>query len=126
MKLNPYIALVAFVAGVFVPNAQNREMSEGEKPYSPTRLEWLAVNMEAQMRTDVSDRDGYSLDFAAPPGQNTILIYVRYLPRVEREIMNTRIETAKQVIAIAAKARGWSSWLKIREDVKMENLPQQK
>jgi hypothetical protein len=125
MKLNPFMAIVAFVAGVFVTSAQTRAMSEGEKPYSPTRLEWLAVNMEAQMRIDLSDRDGFSLDFAAPPGQNTILIYVRYLPRVEREIMNARIETAKQVIAIAAKARGWS-WLKVQEDVKMQNLPPQK
>jgi hypothetical protein len=75
--------------------------------------------MEAQMGQNFSMGEGYSMDFVGLAAENTILLYVRYLPSVNREIMNGSIENAKNVISIAAKGEGWSSWLKIREDVKM-------
>ena len=51
------------------------------------------------------------------PNPETILIYVRYLPTVNREVMNTYIDAAREVIKITAKSYGWDKWLKIREDI---------
>lgn len=50
---------------------------------------------------------------------DTILIYVRYIPSVNREAMNMAINGAREVISMDAKSRGWSSWLKMKEEVKM-------
>ena len=91
-------------------------------PYTPTRLEWLALSMEAQLGQRLSPEDPYSVSFVELDSENTILIYARYLPTLDRRILNTRIENAKEVIRLAAQAKGWSSWLKIREDVKMQEV----
>ena len=119
LKRFVYVCALAFVLLTFITSAQNRQLPEGARPYSPTRLQWLALNMEAQMGQNFSMGEGYSMDFVGLAAENTILLYVRYLPSVNREIMNGSIENAKNVISIAAKGEGWSSWLKIREDVKM-------
>jgi hypothetical protein len=46
---------------------------------------------------------------------DTTLIFVRYLPPVDRELMNMTINVAREVISIDAKSRGWSSWLKVKK-----------
>jgi hypothetical protein len=92
-------------------------------PYTPSRLEWLAVALSARGRVELSTTTGYSIDFVPIENENTILIFVTYVPSiVEREIMNTQIEGARQAIAIESKSRGWSSWLKVREKVEMHEL----
>jgi hypothetical protein len=113
-----FIISIAFIAGVLAMDAQNR-LTEGARPYSPTRLQWLVLDTEARAGVRLSADPGFSLDFANIEAENTVLIYVRYLPTANREIMNAEIETARKLIAITAKAEGWTGWLKIREDVKM-------
>ena len=49
----------------------------------------------------------------------TILIYVRYLPNVNREVMNMAIDNAREVIMITARGYGWDRWVKIKERVEM-------
>ncbi|SRR5216684_1350296 len=117
-KRTVLIAASAFVLGIVITSAQNRALPEGARPYTPTRLQWLALDMEARMHKDLSTEDGFSLDFVGLDKDNAILIYVRYLPSADREIMNSIIENAKTVIGMSAKSEGWP-WLKIREDVKM-------
>lgn len=116
------LVLAVFVLGVVIGSAQNR-IPEGLRPYSPNRIQWLALTMEAQMRVDLSRESGYSLDFVGLEPKNAILIYVRYLPTVDREIMNGRIDTARKIINVAAKSEGWLPWLKIEEDVKIAEEP---
>jgi hypothetical protein len=112
---------LAFLIGALAGKAQRGAIPEGTKPFVPSRLEWLALDMESRFRSEFSSRDGFSIDFVAIGADNTLLVYVRYLPRAEREIMNMRIETIKKVIAIESKQRGWSSWLRVKEDVMMED-----
>jgi hypothetical protein len=120
-KRNGLIAVIAFLLGVFVSNGQNR-IPEGAKPYSPTRLQWLALDMEAQGHLELSEHQEYSIDFVPLDKQNAILVYVRYMPKVDREIMNSRVENEKDIIKTKAKYEGWSSWLKVTEDVKMVDV----
>jgi len=109
--------LVVLTLGVDL--AQDSPGWEGEKPYTPTRLEWLAVHLNAGLRVPLSQSSGYSLDFVALPHQNTILIYVTYLPSADRRLIKLSVTSARKMISIDAKARGWSSWLKVEERVEM-------
>jgi len=47
------------------------------------------------------------------------LIYVRYLPTVNRQVMNIALDATRKVIDITAKNYGWDSWLKVREDIQL-------
>jgi hypothetical protein len=49
----------------------------------------------------------------------TVVIYVRYAPNTDREIMNTYINSAHYVIETTVKAYGWQDWVKVKEDVAM-------
>ncbi|MCZ6704166.1 MAG: hypothetical protein O6940_14145 [Ignavibacteria bacterium] len=91
---------------------------QGWEPYTPTKIDWLSVVLNASNRIDWGYNFGYSLDFIVQE-RNTILIYVRYRPNVDRELMNNTIETSRRVIKITAKSYGWDKWIKVREDVKM-------
>ena len=77
----------------------------GHKPgYVPTAEElrnWAAA----------ADEDGFDLQFTNPDSE-TVLIYVTYLPTVNREVMNMNIDAVKEVINIKAKGYGWQSWVK--------------
>jgi len=94
---------------------------EGIKPYTPNRLEWLALELNAAMRVDLSPETSYALDFIPLGSEDTILLYVIYLPSVDRRIMNGSIETARKVISISSRSHGWSSWLKVKERVEMKD-----
>ena len=91
----------------------------GNQPYAPTRLEWLEVELNAGLRVNLSEESGFSMDFVPIGNEDTILIYVRYLPSVNRTIMNMSIDAARKVIAIKTKSYGWSGWLKVKENVEM-------
>lgn len=66
----------------------------------------------------MTDENKFTLQITSPDSE-TILIYVRYLPNVNREVMNIHIDAARKVIRITAKSYGWDSWLKVREDIQM-------
>lgn len=105
-------AVVAFAQG-------RTSQLEGSKLYTPTRLEWLAVDLNARMRRDVSAENEFTMAFVAVESENAILIYVDYLPSVNRQVMNLAVDTARRVISMESKSKGWSSWLKVKERVEM-------
>jgi len=82
------------------------------------RIDWLTTTLQASLRTDAVETEGYDLDITSPDPE-TILIYVRYLPNVNREAMNITLVTTRKVIDITAKSYGWDSWLKVREDIQL-------
>lgn len=98
---------------------QSSKPSEGMQPYVPTRLEWFALELNATLRVDLASGDRYSMDFIDDSSRDTIIIWVRYYPTVNRQIMNMSIDGAKKIISKHAEVNGWSSWLKIKENVEM-------
>ena len=111
------LPLVAVLCGL--AHLQGRPPLEGNRPYTPTRLEWLAVELNAQLRVDLSESTGYMMQFIPVGNADTIMIYVTYLPSVNRDAMNITINNAKEVMAIETRSRGWSSWLKVTERIVM-------
>jgi hypothetical protein len=114
-----------FLAGIgaFALAQSRTSQREGAKPFTPTRLEWMAVELNAQMRTDATAENPFQMTFVPVENEDAILIYVTYLPSVDREIMNQAVETARQVIAINSKSRGWNSWMNVKERIEMSSKP---
>ena len=90
----------------------------GAQPYIPTRIDWLTTTLQASLRSDLTEESRYLIQITSPDSE-TILIHVRYLPNVNREIMNMNIDSVREVVKITAKSYGWDKWLKIREDVQI-------
>lgn len=100
--------------------AQQVMNDPGLQPYTPTRIEWLALSLQAQLRQDATVDLPFSLNIINPDHE-TILIFVRYQPNVDREIMNMAVETAREVTWITARSYGWNSWVKVKERIEMVN-----
>ena len=92
---------------------------EGYKEYTPSRLEWLAVEMNANHRVTLMV-ENYLMNFVPLENSDSILIYVRYLRNVNRQTMNMSIDSARKVIDMLAKHRGWH-WLNVKEDIQLAN-----
>lgn len=92
--------------------------SPGNAPYIPTRIDWLTTTLQASLRTDMTTENKFQLEITSPDSE-TILIYVRYLPDVDRQTMNISIDGARKVIAITVLGYGWTKWLKVKEDIAM-------
>lgn len=92
---------------------------EGALPYTPSRLEWLAVELNAEGRVDLSEASGFSLDYVPIESENTILIFVRYLPAVNREAMNIAIDNARSIVMLKTKVHHWGSWLRVKENIEV-------
>jgi hypothetical protein len=108
--------LSASVSAFVFANAQPQKLSPGAQPFVPTRIDWLTTTLQASLRDDQMQATGFLLQITSPDPE-TILIYVRYLPDVNREVMNMSVDSSREVIQITAKRYGWDRWVKIREDV---------
>jgi hypothetical protein len=116
------LALVALtiLAGLHGVTAQ---MREGAIPYAPTRIEWLCLELNASLAEPLTGGREFSMDFThADDDPDTLIIYVRYLPTVQRDVMNLAIDGAKNVIEIKKRQRRWT-WLNVREQVMRIELP---
>jgi hypothetical protein len=117
-----YLAVTALSStlGLFAySNAQSKNpFHPGAEPFTPTRIDWLTTTLQASLREDELETDRFQLQITSPDSE-TIVIYVRYLPDVNRESMNIAIDAARRVIQITAKSYGWDGWVKIREDVQL-------
>ena len=119
-KLACCIAVSVIIAICTPAWPQNAKPTEGGQPYVLTRLEWLALDLNATLRVDSMFSDSkFSMSFLGDSAKDTLIIVVRYWPTVDREMMNREIEFAKKVTSKTAEVNGWSSWLKIKEQVEM-------
>lgn len=89
----------------------------GMVPYTPTRIEWLAMELEASYREDIGS-DNYSVHYLAKP-PNTVLIFVRYTGKTSAAIVDRGIDTAKQLVKQDASSHGWSPWVKVEVNRKL-------
>ena len=123
MTKKPTLIFLFLLVGTFsFPQALSAQVLQGEQRYTPSRLDWLATTLNAYYRIPMSREKRFSLTYVGIENQNAILLFVRYWPDVNREEMNADIENAKELINISAKSYGWNSWLKVKEDVKMNRL----
>ena len=86
--------------------------------YTPTRLEWLALDLEASYHEDFGPDSNYSLHYLPKP-PNTVLIFVHYKSETSAETVNHAIDAAKEVVNQDASSHGWRSWVKVEVQRKL-------
>jgi hypothetical protein len=96
-------------------------MPPGLLPYVPNRIEWLALSCNAELRHEATVESPFDLHVVRADHE-TLMIFVLYHPNVDRQIMNSAIDTARQVIMITAKSYRWDKWLKLTERVEMHKF----
>ena len=111
--------LVIVLAGFALAQQTDKEVAEGGKPYIPSRLEWMALEMNANFLIDDYSVNNFSLYIYPLHYQDTIVICVRYSPSVNLKAMNYKIDNARKAFnARYITKMGWT-WLKLNEDIDM-------
>lgn len=94
--------------------------------YTPTRLEWLVLSMEAkvpmllsQMRrlTSVKSVDDIRVYFRMKE-PDTVVVVVRFVKDIPQNVVEALDQGLEREIRDIAKYYGWESWLKIEWDVR--------
>lgn len=89
------------------------------EPYTPSKLEWLAVQLNAMERVDITPPGAdFSISFDWMP-PDIIHIYTFYMPSTDRALLNTVVEHKKQSIERLAKYSPFQMKIKIKETTKM-------
>jgi len=113
------ILSILFTSAFAICAERGQPSSEGMERYIPTRLEWLTVEMNARYGINTMDSlEGYSVTFMIDEEENTILIFV-ITRKMNRKVTNPVIRVARYSIEKYAKGKGWSSWLKVKEEIKL-------
>ena len=89
----------------------------GLEKYVPTRLEWLALQLNDLFRRDEIAQDKFSIYYAPGIDGESIRVRVNYFDDVDKEIMNEWISRSKASVLTMAELYGWSSWIKVEVDV---------
>lgn len=110
------LTLVLVFACAWSLRSAEKEDEEAFKPYTPSRIQWLTVELNSSSRIPFRP-GGFGLQYLNDG--NEVVIRVRHSPNIstfDRKEMNAEINTARKGINIFAKARNWD-WVRIREDV---------
>ena len=121
-KSRSQLSLVAclFIAPLALPNPASTLAAQplpGSEHYTPTKLEWLAVELNSTLSKRYTQADPYLLNIVPMRNEDTLLIFVRYHPQLDREVLNIVLDSTREVIRINAESRGWDTWLQVRERV---------
>lgn len=89
----------------------------GLEKYTPTRLDWLTVMLNAQFRYDNAISDRFSLSYL--PGQDgkTVYVIVKHFADANKKRMDERIDLAKKAVSAVSELYEWDSWLEVKVDV---------
>ncbi len=98
----------------------NENISGGAEAYTPTRIEWLCVELNSlgffQWRTE---EIGLNAMFVPKTGDSdTVLVKFTFTENVDEDTKNAIIRMAEDVIKHYACNRGWDKWLKM--EIKIE------
>jgi len=120
------LSFVALVCSVRAMHARTDSRAPGMLPYSPTRLEWLELELQANYREeDDTDPDTYhTLDFTTT-APDTVVVLVQYSNRTSAIIVDRMVEHGKRLAKKEVASYGWSSWVKIEVRRELIEAPKQ-
>ena len=98
---------------------QSSTDSSGLVPYTPTRLEWLVLELNALFRHETpfgGEKSGYTVTFVAK-GHDTILLLLQHEAAADRRSINITMQSLRNAAKITAKGHGWDGWLNIKEEI---------
>ena len=118
-----FSAAVLVIAVIYTAHGQQRE-SRGREPYTPTKIEWLALELQAYYGDQTYRDDPYVVYFHHHE-LDTIEVHLRYMGRRDQGV-ELELQTAKDMVRFLANKHGWQDWVKTTEDVRKsseESLP---
>jgi hypothetical protein len=116
-KAQPKLQPAALVAASPVDTS----IGSGLEKYTPTKCEWLAVELNSNYRIS-NLKNGYTLQiFCRAPG--TIFLQYKYLTEADHEAALLADETIRQAIAQVARTRKWK-WVKVEGDLAEVEAPE--
>lgn len=89
------------------------EKAPGFEKYTPNRLDWLTLVLNANFQQDGPCR----LYYTAGIDGKSISVVIRHYARVDKELINGSVTMAKQAVSMYAKNYGWDSWLEVKVDI---------
>ena len=89
------------------------EKAPGLEKYIPTRLEWLALQLNSLFRRDEIAQDRFSIYYTPGIDGESIYMRVNYFDDVDKKFMDEWIRTSKTALLTTIKNYGWSSWIKV-------------
>ena len=89
---------------------------EGDKPYTPTKLEWLALQLNAMYGVDFHN---CGLLYLPVKGKNTIQIYCLYNANLPLSDRTKIVNSAKESVDAVAEHYGWQNWVKTEVEYKL-------
>jgi len=87
------------------------------EPYTPTRIEWLALDLESRFKSTLEGNGISSVDFTAD-APDTIVISVLYNNDAQAGFVDRIVDAATRYVEIDARSYRWSKWTRIRVEKK--------
>lgn len=101
--------------GQATPDKTIADETAGMADFTPSRLEWLVVNVALKNKTTNIDKDGYQLILALRE-PDTLVISALYAPeKVEPDVVDQAVLIATTDANALAAKHGWDAWLKVEE-----------
>ena len=93
-------------------------LTEGQQPYTLTRVQWLAVVLNStNIISSPISHGGFSVKYVSDSKRDTIKIIFQYPKDLSREDVDELIEQQKSLVLKASEYYGWDSWLKIEVEI---------
>ncbi len=99
----------------------NENMKGGAGTYTPTRIEWLCVELNSlgffQWRTEEVGMHAMFIPKQGDP--DTVVVKFVLTDNVDADSKNEIIHMVKDVIKHYTRKRGWDTWLKMEIEIEM-------
>ena len=111
--------LAASLMIIVTADSQKDNLTQGQQPYTPTRLEWLELVLTkrypALYVVEYPNGKGYNVKYVAMPKENTIRVEIYYARDMKAETLQHLIDIHKEGIVFQELTpRGWQDWCKIK------------
>ncbi len=89
----------------------------GLEKYTPTRLDWLTVMLNAQFSYDNARSDRFTLSYLPGEDGKSLSVIVRHFADADKERMDEKIDLAKKAVSAVSEMYDWDTWLEVKVDV---------
>jgi hypothetical protein len=114
-RFKPLMIVLIFLAG-FSLRAQLSQHRPGDEPYTPSKLEWAALELQASYgNPSWTNDEPVQINYIDSGDGATVLCILQYPPEVTAQLVKLNRDTAQKVFDKFVEGRGWK-WVKIRFD----------
>lgn len=123
------VGLVLFLCGMLFSlfstsyREVKAETSPGMDKYTPTKLEWAAVELNAYFRDKFAEgsffvKQKFEVSYRAKT-PDTIIVRCAYSANMSRPDLNKLVEALKKMVSNYASRKGFGDWLKVEEETRI-------